>query len=126
MTENCVLCDEEMSEDDEINYVEMPTASNIHNGSYYSLDSKKQYKTICKYEFDEPDGYIYIYNKNLKPNPAKFLYKQGIVINENPSNDDGITLKEIENVCKVARHPDKKGIQIYMNKLEMIEKIILK
>ncbi len=121
-----MLCEKQIDKDTFGGYIEMPATSNVHNGSYYSIDAKKQHKPICKYEFDEPDGYIYIYNKNLKPNPAKFLYKQGIIINENPSNDDGITLKEIENVCRGASHPDKKGIQIYMNKLEMIEKIILR
>lgn len=126
MSEYCVICGDDIDENDGIDYVEEPTTSNVHNGSYYSIDDKKQYRPICKYEFDKPDGYIYIYNKNLKPNPAKFLYKQGIVIKENPSKNDGITLKEIKNVCKIAMHSDKKGIQIYMNKLEMIEKVILK
>jgi hypothetical protein len=103
----------------------MPTTSNIHNGSYYSIDTKKQYRPICKQEFSEPDGYIYVYNEDLKPNPAKFLYKQGIVINKNSSNDDGLSLKVIEYICKLATQKSKTKIQIYTTKSNLFEKIVL-
>ena len=103
----CVLCGDEIDEEDGMDYVEMPTISNVHNGSYYSTDVRKQYQPICKYEFDNPDGYIYVFKDDLKENPTKFLYKQWIVINDNPS-DDGITLKEVENICDISNSDKEK------------------
>jgi hypothetical protein len=117
----CVLCGDEIDEEDGIDYVEMPTISNVHNGSYYSTDVRKQYRPICKYEFDNPNGYIYVFNKGLKENPTEFLYKQGIVVNNNANNDDGITLKEVENACDIAESDKKEKV----GTLKMIKYIIV-
>jgi hypothetical protein len=133
MPEYCVICGDEIDENDGIDYVEEPTEKNINNAFYLSRDIRKQYKPICKYEFDKPDGYIFIFDKTFKESPIEFLFKEGIV-SRNTTNNNNIfehdvkkpTTKDNENklafedvntVCKIAEYPHMSTIS---NKLQMV------
>jgi hypothetical protein len=131
MPEYCVICGDEINEDDGINYVEELTDKNINNAFYLSRDITKQYKPICIYEFDKPDGYIFIFDKNIEENPTEFLFKQGIVSKSTTNNhifettvknsksknrENKLDFENVNNVCKIAENPHRGTIS---NKLKM-------
>jgi hypothetical protein len=132
MPEYCVICGDEIDENDGIDYIEEPTEKNINNAFYLSRDIRKQYKPICKYEFDKPDGYIFIFDKTFKESPIEFLFKEGIVsrntTNNNnifehdvkksatKDNENKLDFEDVNTVCKIAEYPHMSTIS---NKIQM-------
>lgn len=105
----CVLCGDEM-EEYEANFTEQLTKSNYKNDYYFSKDVDMQYQPLCDYEFDNPDGEILVFGKNLKESPISFPFKEHIVYNKQAYEGTGVDYEQMKRVCEIAYRDGKEKI----------------